>query len=514
MRTLSALLAAAVAARPDAPAVTDETGTRSWRDFARHSEGMAAQFAGLGVGAGARVALWLPNSADYLAAIFALARLSAIAVHVNTRFRTSEVGYLLRRSRAELLVTEWDFPPVDFPAILAALPAEDRAHLRHVLGRNLPAAASEAVRPLAPAGACPDRATPEAPCLTFTTSGTTSGPKLVLHAQHAIAGHAADIARAWGIGAPDAALFAAVPFCGTFGNAAAMAPVAGGAHIVCQGRFDAAEADALIRRHGVTHMVAGDDMLARLTEAAAGRRHTSLRSSNFAAFSPAAPAIAAAAQAIGLAPAGVYGSSEVQALFSLAPAENRLAGGGVPVSPAAEVDVRDPETGERLPRGTSGELCIRAPSLFLGYLENEEATRRAFTADGFFRTGDLGRLEGAGFVYEARLGDTLRLGGFMVNPEEIEGYIQSLPGVGGVQVVGVERGGERLAVAFIVPAPGAEVDPGAIIAACRAGLARYKVPARVAVLDAFPITQSANGPKIQRVKLREAAAVLMQEQPA
>ena len=87
-------------------------------------------------------------------------------------------------------------------------------------------------------------AAPGAPCLTFTTSGTTSGPKLVLHDQQTIAGHAADVARRTGLDADGAVLLGAVPFCGTFGNAAAMAAAAGGAHIVCVAQFDGAAAAA------------------------------------------------------------------------------------------------------------------------------------------------------------------------------------------------------------------------------------------------------------------------------
>jgi acyl-CoA synthetase (AMP-forming)/AMP-acid ligase II len=143
----------------------------------------------------------------YLAAIFACARLGALAIHINTRFRTAEVGSLLRRSRAVALVTEWGFPPVDFPAIFAALPAEDRAGLRCVLGLRVPRGVTQlAGLPVlsldgAAADAGPDEATGEKPCLTFTTSGTTAGPKLVLHAQQAIAGHAADVARRIGLDA-------------------------------------------------------------------------------------------------------------------------------------------------------------------------------------------------------------------------------------------------------------------------------------------------------------------------
>ena len=125
----------------------------------------------------------------------------------------------------------------------------------------------------------------------------------------------------------------------------------------------------------------------------------------------------------------------MQALFSIADGENRLRGGGVPVSEQALLAVHDPDTGTARPHGASGELWIDAPSRFVEYLDNPSATSRAIDADGVFRTGDLAYLADMGFVYEARIGDAMRLGGFLVSPEEIEAVIQAQPGVAGVQVV-------------------------------------------------------------------------------
>ena len=276
-RTLGALMAWSEL-NPAAPAVTDAAGTLDRRTFQNRVLRVAAGLRSAGVGPGARVALWLPNGAGYLAAIFACARLGALAIHINTRFRLAEVGNLLRRSRAVAIVTEWGFPPVDFPAIFAALPAQDRAALRCVLGLKLSSSVTQLaglpVLPLdgAAADAGPDEATGEKPCLTFTTSGTTGGPKLVLHDQQTIAGHAADVARRIGLDAADAVLLGTLPFCGTFGNATVMAAIAGGAHVVCLAQFDGEAAAKLIRRHRITHVMGGDDMFGRIAAASGGRR--------------------------------------------------------------------------------------------------------------------------------------------------------------------------------------------------------------------------------------------------
>ncbi len=514
-RTLGALMAWS-GMDPAGPAVTDAAGTLNRRAFQNRVLRVAAGLRTAGVGPGARVALWLPNGTAYLAAIFACARLGALAVHINTRFRVAEVGNLLRRSRAIALVTQWGFPPVDFPAIFAALPADDRAALRCVFGLQLSSGVTKLaglpVLPLdgAAADAGPDAATGATPCLTFTTSGTTGGPKLVLHDQQTIAGHAVDVARHIGLDAADAVLLGALPFCGTFGNAAAMAAIAGGAHVVCLAQFDGEAAAALIRQHRVTHVIGGDDMFGRIAAASAAHRFDSVRFAGFAAFHSTAAASIAAAEAVGMQPRGLYGSSEVQALFSVAKGENRLLGGGVPVSSGARLAARDPQTGSSLPSGASGELWIDAPSRFIEYLENPAATERAIDADGMFRTGDLARLAGSDFVYEARIGDAMRLGGYLVSPEEIEAVIQAQPGVAGVQVVAASRGvADLVPVAFVRPADGAVLDEGTLRARCLEQLARFKVPERIVLVEAFPIVNSPNGPKVQKVRLRQMAEALL-----
>ena len=517
-RTLTSLLEWS-SRSPLAPAVTDATAGLTGGAFRNRVLRVAGGLREAGIGAGSRVALRLPNSADYLAAIFACARLGALAVHINTRFGDAEVGSLLRRTRAVALVTQWGFAPVDFPAIFAALPIEDRAGLRCVLApqRSLNAATLAGLPVLRldgdAADAGPDEATASAPCLTFTTSGTTSGPKLVLHDQQTIAGHAADVARRIGLDAEDAALLGAVPFCGTFGNAAAMAAVAAGAHIVCLAQFDGAAAAALIRRHRITHLIGGDDMFGRLAAAYGGRPFDSVRFSGFAAFHSSAAVSIAAAEAVGLQPRGLYGSSEVQALFSIADGENCLRGGGVPASEQALLAVRDPETGTALPHGASGELWIDAPSRFVEYLDNPSATARAIDVDGVFRTGDLAHLTDLGFIFEARIGDAMRLGGFLVSPEEIEAVIQTQPGVAGVQVVSACRGGgDPVPVAFVKPRAGAVLQEAALRAFCLQQLARFKVPERIVTVEDFPIVESPNGAKVQKVRLREMAEAMLHEE--
>ena len=126
--------------------------------------------------------------------------------------------------------------------------------------------------------------------------------------------------------------------------------------------------------------------------------------------------------------------------------------------------------------------------------------------DGFFRTGDIGRLREDGtFVFETRRGDAIRLGGFLVSPIEIEDALKRIPAVADAQVVGIELDGHMRSAAFVIPASGTAPRQADIVAAASGIMAGFKVPARVWFVDQFPVTESANGTKIQRNKLREMA---------
>jgi fatty-acyl-CoA synthase len=147
--------------------------------------------------------------------------------------------------------------------------------------------------------------------------------------------------------------------------------------------------------------------------------------------------------------------------------------------------------------------------MFAGYLASggeeidQELTDKHFV-DGWFRTGDLARMEDpTTFEYLARLGDVLRLGGFLVNPAEIEDCLLLDPTIEAVQVVGIDLSGGARPVAFVTSKEA--IDEEALRTRCRTALAGYKVPLRILQLDAFLVTPSANGSKIQKVRLREMA---------
>ncbi len=235
-----------------------------------------------------------------------------------------------------------------------------------------------------------------------------------------------------------------------------------------------------------------------------------MRWGGYAGFNTSLNDIASRADRRGLKLCGLYGMSEIQALFSrqdiAASIATRGEAGGKPVSPLTQVRIRDPETGRLLSHGQPGEIEVSGPSVMVGYFNNAAATAETLLADGFLRTGDLGLTNGDGrFTFLTRMGDVLRLAGFLVSPLEIESHLQTHASIEAAQVVALARPDGVRAVAFVVLKPGAAFDQAMLIAHCKAGLANYKVPIAVFPVEDFPRTPSANGAKIQRNRLREMA---------
>ncbi|MGZ5906412.1 MAG: AMP-binding protein [Reyranella sp.] len=519
------LLADIAEETPDAPAFIHGDRTLSFAELLDCSARAAQGLADLGVGPGDRVALWLPNIPAYPILYFACARLGAIAVAVNTRYRAVEVADIVGRSGAKVLACAPGFRRIDFLSILADIDpaALDRLAAIVIVGEE-PASAPTAIERLRrvpferllsrPAHAA-NHALASAPCNIFTTSGTTSAPKFVLHRQGAIAGHAQQVARVFGFTAPDTLSLAILPLCGVFGFNQTLATLAAGKPSVLVDSYEIDEIARLIQRHKPTTMFGSDDMYARLLEVMPGRwPFRSIKWAGYGAFNASLEDLPERAQPRGLRLVGLYGMSEVQALYARqplnAPIARRKQGGGLPTSPLGHVRVRDPDSGALLGPGQPGALECAGPSLMVGYYGNAAATAQAMTADGYVRTGDLAQLDGRGcFTFLSRMGDVLRLSGFLVNPLEIETHIQKLPAIADCQTIALPRPESVRAVSFVILRPGAALDEAEVIGHCKRGLANYKVPLRVFAVDDFPKTPSPNGFKIQRGKLREMAEGLL-----
>ncbi len=496
---------------------------------------------GLGVGPGDRVAVWLPNIPPWLDVFFACSRIGAIVVSVNTRFRSTEVEDIVGRSGARVLVVWPAFRGIDFLGILDDIASENLPALEAVVlyseGEERGADATRQVlgcpvthyeQLLASDTAPPsvdDQAVAGSGCVIFTTSGTTKAPKFVLHGQQGLVQHAHEVADAFGYRAADARFAEALPFCGVFGFCQILASLAAERPSFLLPSFSAAEVVDLVAREHITHMHATDDMWQAMFDVAPPGALATLRACGFAAFTGSPAELVAAGDRHGVRLVGLYGMSEVQALFAArahdTPAQERQLAGGALTSPTAAVRVRDPASGQLLGTGAQGELEVRGPSVMLGYYENPEANAETFTDDGYVRTGDLGTLREDGtFEYLARMGDVLRLGGFLVSPAEIEARLESHPFAQTAQVVGLDIDGRPGCVAFVIPAVdipmqrAAEATSSAPHEAelsehCATALAKYKVPGRVFFLSAFPTTASANGTKVQKAQLRRMAEELL-----
>jgi fatty-acyl-CoA synthase len=457
--------------------VLPDGSTTTAPQLAAKGRRLAAQLRAEGLVPGDRVAVRLPNGAAYLQMIVACAAARLVLVSVNTRYSDDEAHDVIRRSGARRVV--------DVSSVFDVSAA--------------PAGLEEIV----------DVSIPDDPFLVFTTSGTTSKPKMVRHSQRSIAAHGFAAAAAFGYSSDsrDDMSLAVMPFCGTFGMSSLTATLASGSKMVVVDHFDVATVANLITEHHVTVINGSDDMFHRLVEH--GADLSGIRLGGYARFNSSLDGIVGRAEKVGARITGLYGMSEVQALFSLrdpsAPTNKRAEAGGTLVSPAAEYRTAD------------GELQVRGPSLFEGYLaeggaEIDVELTAANFSDGWFRTGDAAEAEDdRTFTYHSRIGDVLRLGGFLVSPADIESVVLEVPGVDAVQVVAVDLPSGARPVAFVISSDGFDAD--AALLHCQQRLARYKVPVRFVALDQFPTTPSANGNKIQRVKLRELAQELLGSLP-
>ena len=488
----------------------------------------ATVLADLGVGAGDRVALWLPNCPAYIALCLGCCRLGAIAAAVNTRFRAAEVSDIVGRSGAKIMVMWPGFREIDFLGLLAEADGEALSGLETIIlygegqetagpAPDLPGAVAHCrsldfSALIQCARYADDHASATAGCNIFTTSGTTKAPKFVLHSQASISRHARLVADGFGYSSSKGALLQMMPLCGVFGYTQIMAGLASGQPTVLTASFDPLQTVELSARHNVVNFNATDDMIQSILDnSPLDRPLPNVRFVGSAAFATNYAELALRAEARGITMVGLYGMSEVQALFALQPLDlplaERIAGGGRPITELSEVRVRDPDSGKLLGPGEAGELELKGPSLMKEYFLNPEATAEAMTEDGFLRTGDLGQLTDDGrFLYLQRMGDVLRLGGFLVSPAEIENHLIGHDSVADSQVVGIKtRDGAIRAVGFVILAAGAEFDEAALRQHCLDSLARFKAPIRIFAVDEFPTTQSANGTKIQRAALRRMA---------
>lgn len=483
-----------------------------------------------GVEAGDHVALWLNNSDDWIFILYAVTKIGAVLVPINTRFRTHDLEYVLRQSDSTILITHDTSGPIDYLAMVrdvVALPdtgdtVSDPAFpmLRKVVirGASSPSIASwdslkeDASIVSAEALAARSAAVnPSNTALIMYTSGTTGFPKGAMHSHIGIRNVQE---RAYRMSmTPSDAIMSYLPLFHMFGfSEAAMMSLVTGARQIITETYDPAECLDLIEAERASIIHGFEAHIKTLCEEQERqpRDISCLRTGVFAAGPKSATPVLYRADKT-LAPVksiSGFGMTEIWigASFTALDDDNerRYETSGYP-SLGYEMRVVDLASGAALGVGQEGELHVRGRYLMQGYYKKPKETAAAYTADGWFKTGDAAIWRDDGYIrFLGRYKDMLKVGGENVDPMEIEGLLLAHQDICQTAVVGCadEALGE-IAVAYIQLEPDAQMSADAVIAYCRGKLASFKLPKQVVFLEDFPMTASG---KIRKVDLREDAA--------
>ncbi len=497
----------------------DEVHT--YADLLRASETRAAALAGLGVVAGTHVGLLKPNRPDWLACAFAVWRLGAVLVPLNTLYRRNELAHALRLADVELLLADGSFlrnhyrtdleelcprlidPAASttgddrLPALRAALFSGDPAlpPTRNWDTQVATAPASVAIRPV--------ELDPGADAAIFFTSGSTAAPKGVVHTHASMLQAADNVGERLGLDRRDRT-YGYLPLFFNGGLVGvALASLARGGAVLLQDVFSAADAIELMQRHHCSVFFGWPHQAEAIAQSPSfDRGRLNLRKGP-GANAPWASALLADDHSC----VGTWGMSETGPMAACSshrdPIEVRRASHGRPM-PGLEFRIVDDDDGTPLPPGAAGELLVRGTSLMRTYYGRSAAA--TFDADGFFHTGDRARLSADGSLsFLGRLGDVIKTAGVNVAAADVEQTLLQHPDVEGAYVVPVAHPtrGENIAAFVVTRSPTDELD--AILDHCREQLAAYKVPRHIFRVrdDDLPILGSG---KVDRTRLRAIAA--------
>ena len=514
----------------DRESLVFEDHRESFEAFSAQVDRVARGLIALGIQPGDHVALWLLNRPEWLYLMFALAKVGAVQVPVNTRFRTGDLEYLLQQSESAFLITHDRSGPVDYLGMVrqvvdlsetgAAVADPSFPRLRSVVilgeGEHAGTIAFEALLAGADSvGASElarraDSVDPDAPVFIMYTSGTTGFPKGVVHT-HRLLHMIEERAFRMAITHNDVILNY-LPLFHLFGysEGALMSLLTGAKHVVTE-TFDPDLCLRLIEEEQATIIHGFETHFKDLTEAQErqGRDVSTLRTGVLAAgMQSAVPIVERAAAAFPSARFVTgYGMSEMGAGTLIGSLDDDVAHraetSGFP-APGCSFRIADPETGAEQPVGVPGEMLFKGPSLMQGYYKKPEETAASFDADGWFHTGDTGMWCEDGCIrFLGRYKDMLKVGGENVDPMEVEALLLQHADVQQVAVVSYPDARlTEVPVAFVQRAKGSEIEASAVIEYCRGKVASFKIPRHVLFIDEFPMTASG---KIRKVELRNEA---------
>ncbi len=535
-QTLGDFFDAMVASQPDHPAlVSVHQGLRySYRELQTASNQLASALLGLGLETGDRVGIWSHNNAQWVLMQLATAKVGLILVNINPAYRVAEVDYALNKVGCKALVTMPRFKTSDYLGMLrelapelasdppGALQSARLPQLRTVVWIDEPGQADEGAGVmrfsslLASGSAADPRIGTIAKTLRSTqpiniqfTSGTTGFPKGATLTHRNILNNGFFIGEAMRL-TPADRLCIPVPLYHCFGMVLGnLACFTHGATIVYPNDgFDAlsvlqaVQAERCTGLHGVPTMFIAELDHPRFAEFDLSSLRTGIM-----AGSPCPTEVMK--RVVGEMHMGevtiAYGMTETSPVScqssTTTPLERRVSTVGQ-VQPHLHVKVVNPETGEVVPVGVSGELCTQGYSVMHGYWGDPEKTAEAIDADGWMHTGDLATMDAQGYVnIVGRIKDMVIRGGENIYPREVEEFLYRHPQIQDVQVVGVpdQKYGEELC-AWVIVRPGQTLDAESIRAFCKGQIAHYKVPRYIRFVSEFPMTVTG---KIQKFKIRD-----------
>ena len=490
-------------------AVVEGDARTSFTALADAAERLAGGLAARGVAAGDVVAFQLPNWTETLVVLLAAARLGAVANPILPIYRRREVRFILAESAARVVFVPGRYRDCDHAAMVRDLRAELPALADVVVVRETPARDESAWRDVAVVPAAPPAADGSAVALLIYTSGTTADAKGVLHSHDTLLAETRSLGSVHGLDERDVVLMPS-PLTHISGIVhALLVPAVFGTTAVLVDRWEPGDALARIAAEGVTYMVGAPTFLRDLAHHPELARHDVRR---FRLFSCGGAAVdptlvREAAARLGCVAKRVYGSTEFPTITTTGPddpPERRVDSEGRAIG-ANELRLVD-EADAPVPAGQEGEILARGPECFLGY-RNPALDAESFTADGWFRTGDLGTLDAAGYLrITGRRKDIIIRKGENISARELEDLLAAHPAVAEAAIVGLPDAiAGEIACAVVRLRPGAPTPTLAGVAEhlTAQGLSRRKLPERLEVVDDFPRT--ASGKIVKRV-LRERLA--------
>jgi fatty-acyl-CoA synthase len=516
--------------RPDHDALVFPDARVTYRQLATRIDDVARSLRALGRGPGDKVGILMPNCLEFVLLLLGAAKLGAVPVPINGRFKAHELGSVFEHADLKtLVVASGPAGTTDYPALVggmfpsaveqdaAALHLTGAPELRQIvdLGSDTPRAGQlsrsaflvggRAVDP-AEIRVLQERVRIRDIALLMYTSGTTARPKGCMLTHESVTRHGMNVQRSKFGTTPDDRFWDPLPLFHIGGLVPMIGCLGLGATYYHAGHFDATQSLDTLERERITLAYPAFETIwlqvldhPRFPEAdlSAIRLIQNIaipeRLKQMDERLPNASQVSS------------FGATECSSNLTLADADDSLEvrintlGGPVP---GMEIKIVDPETGSEREPDVVGELCLRGYARFEGYYKDPEQTAIAIDPEGWFHTGDLGTIDAAGRLsYAGRLKDMLKVGGENVSALEVEDYIARLDFVQIVQVVGVPdaRYGE-VPAAFIQLRSGSTPAHSEVIDFCLGQIATFKVPRYVRFVEEWPMS----GTKIQKFVLRQA----------